>query len=326
MEDKRNIFYQPDLRLEKHYETEGKFEDKGSYIKTTESEVQTIPSLIKEIETLKKALIFVPDPIKKVIDTMLITLHFILILADDEKITEDLTKDKDSIINGNTVGDLIIIEHKKTEFEDDDEEEVPDGFFNKRFRSKKITTERLTLADKINRKYYKGVFSISNSYLDKIKSVLNNYNVNLISSIPIKDLEILEKSYTLSYDQLVEQLGEEKGHLSDFLVKTEKVRHQKERMLHKLFNDEKSLVLIKKCELSRSLLCRYYDKEKTGDFLQDSILMQQIKGEEMRLDQNINQLYRYLNSSIVLTDECLSLYLREGIIKDNLNKEGIEKI
>lgn len=327
MEDKRNIFYQPDLKLEKHYETEGKFTDKGSYINTTQTEVQTIPNLIEEIDMLKKTLIFVPDAISKAINTMLVTLHFILILADDEKITEDLTNDKDSIINGNTVGDLIITEHNKTEFEEDkDNGEVPDGFFNKRFRSKKITTEGLTLADKINRKYYKGVYSISNSYLDKIKSVLSNYNVNLISAIPIKDLGILEKPYTLSYDQLVEQLGVEKGHLSDFLVKTEKVRHQKERMLHKLFNDEKSLVLIKKCELSRSLLCRYYDKAKTGDFLQDSILMQQIKGEEERLDQNINQLYRYLNSSVVLTDECLSLYLKEGIIKDNINKEGIEKI
>lgn len=322
MEDKKNIFYQPKLILDKHYETEGKFKDKGSYTNTIQKEVQTIPNLIKEIEILKKTLVFVPDSITQVLNTMFATLHFILVLAENEKVTEDLNNDKDSIHNGNTSGDIIITEHDDTEFDD----VVPDGFFNKRFRSKKITTEGLTLTDKINRKYYKGIYSISKSYLDKIKELLSSYNADILSTIPIKDMSVLEMPYTLSYNDLVSQLGITNGHLSDFLVKTQKVRHQKERMLHKLFNDEKSLTLIKKCELSKALLCRYYDKGKTGDFLQDSILMQQIKGEEERLDQNINQLYRYLNSSVTLSKECLALYAKEGVIKNNLHKEGIEKL
>ena len=52
--------------------------------------------------------------------------------------------------------------------------------------------------------------------------------------------------------------------------------------------------------------------------------MQQIKTEVVKLDQKIEQLYKYLNTSVILVNECLMLHAHEAIAKQYLQDKVTE--
>lgn len=314
----KDIFYRPKLELDKHYETTGKIEQPKAYINSdVTNEPRTISTLIDEIEHTKKAIVFMPDPIIKITNTMLLTLQFILILAKDDKAEDDIKRGGDKPTNGNNRGKIIVSEHDHTDFDDPT---IPYNLFNNHFKSKKLETEKLTKEDKLNRRYYKAFFSIGDHYLIKIKEMVANYQVGVINDIGLEHIHLLTQNY-ISNTQQIKDINPKKCNISDFIIKSQIIRSEKQRMLEKLFNDRESLTLIKSCELSRSLLKRYYNQERTGIFQNDSTLVQQIQSEEQKLNKLINQFYRYMNSSVVLTTECLHQYLKEGIFKKDLELE-----
>lgn len=307
----KDIFYRPNLQRQQSYYSDGDIEDTQLPSLVSVQPVQkTVTALKRNIEDIKKVLILVPGEMSKPISSVLLSVEFLLTLIDTDKYDEVLSSgDKDYIVS----------ENERPDYKPVTTISVSD-LLSKNYSSKKIDTDQLSKIERVKRDYYKSLCSIANYYMDQLKQSLTEYNVNIINNLGLaeEDLNFLEKNFTSSYNELVKELDKNVGHIADYLNKSRIIKDQKLRMCNKLFNDRQSLTHVKSLELSKELVLRYCQNEKTNDYDFDTILVAQTILEENKLDKKLQEYYKYLNSSVILVDECLKMHVKEGILKKKL--------
>lgn len=309
----KDIFYRPNLEKSQSFHTDGTIDKKQSTSELkTLSVKKTVTALKRDIQEIKKTLILIPGEIKKPINSVLLSVEFLLTLIDTVKYDDIASSgDKDYTI---------------TEQEQDYKPVISvsiSSLLSKSYLSKKIDTDQISKMERAKRNYYKSICSISNHYIDALKNSLTEYNVNVINNIGLteEDLTVLEKNFNLSHDELVGETKRDIGHVADYLNKSSIIKSQKLRLCNKLFNDKLSITHVKSLELSKELLMRYCQKKKTNDYDYDTVLMSQIISEEAKLNKKLQEYYKYLNSSVILVDECLRLHAKEGVLKKKVNNE-----
>lgn len=307
----KDIFYRPNLQKQQSYYSDGDIEDTQlPSLVSTQPVQKTVTALKRNVEDIKKVLILVPGEMSKPISSVLLSVEFLLTLIDTDKYDEVLSSgDKDYIVS----------ENERPNYKPVTAISVSD-LLSKNYSSKKIDTDQLSKIERVKRDYYKSLCSIANYYMDQLKQSLTEYNVNIINNLGLaeEDLNFLEKNFTSSYNELVKELDKNVGHIADYLNKSRIIKDQKLRMCNKLFNDRQSLAHVKSLELSKELVLRYCQNEKTNDYDFDTILVAQTILEENKLDKKLQEYYKYLNSSVILVDECLKLHVKEGILKKKL--------
>lgn len=314
----KDIFYRPNLKKEQSFYTDGRI-DKNLKVDSIKNVTikKTVSSMKNDIQEIKKILVLVPGEIKRPISSVLLSVEFLLTLIDTEKY-DTITSSGDK--------DYIISENEQPDYKPVTSTSVSD-LLSKNYSSKKIDTDQVSKMERVKRNYYKSLCSISNHYIDALKQSLTEYNINIINNIGLSEEEvsILEKNFTTSYDDLTTEVKKDIGHIADYLNKSKVIKSQKLRLYNKLFNDNLSLTHVKSLELSKELLMRYCQKQKTNDYDFDTTLMSQVISEEAKLNKKLQEYYKYLNSSVILVDECLKLHAKEGILKKKINNEK-EKI
>lgn len=325
----KKILYRPNLSLPKRYDTDGYVEpyrDSISYSEETNvTKEELLADIAEEILSLQNVAVQLPDEMQPAINTMLNTLQFIFIQIDPDYIPET-NKDSTNKESAEEDSDIVITE---TDDEDDDEgtnEMAKSLLFSDvvpKVTIKTIPKDKIKL---INKTYCVTLLEITKDYINELKKVTTQYFMDMGMLIMEHDklnIDFLEKKYTYKTTDLK---SKDLQHVSDFIIKSQIVRNQKQRLMDKLINEEESLNKIKACEVSRELSIRYAKEEYRNntvyhDLFSNMSLKESRLSYEQKMDNNLYELYKYMNSSVILLDECLRLYMREAQAKSILIKE-----
>lgn len=332
------VFYRPNYGLDKKYGTDGKVEiDKQRiYIDdTTSSEpITPLEQVANDIVGIQDVIINLPEDIKPGVQVMIDLIKFIFVQIDPDVLPEENTIPSDPFpsnpnnptIDPNEEADLIISQPDKIEPSDDDEY---DYLVNSNVPVAdiiKVEKDDVKLLDK----YYSGSYlNITKDFLNKLKKAINDYYMDMAQVIKNSDdktFDVTKEQYTYKTTDLKDK---DLQHVSDYIIKSQIVRDQKTRMFNKLFCEREALTKVKACECARELYIRYLRENKRTnndyiDILSNMTLEQSKLIYEKKLDENLYELYKYLNSSVIILSECLELYTKEAKSKLLLiNEEGI---
>lgn len=163
---------------------------------------------------------------------------------------------------------------------------------------------------------------------DEIKLLTNRYLTEIARSIGTIDSDTFSRLVYSRYDQNTKDVPEEYKHVSDYLIKQQILKDQKYAFFQKSHRPSKTIKHLKSCEAALVMSERY---EKIGEFnIKDTIdlgrkkLLDYSKEEyEYKSTQNIYNLYKYLNSAVILLNENVLNLIKELQYKAILANEGI---
>lgn len=317
----KRILYRPKLGIHKRYNTDGEIEPIIDYQELTveEKKEEQLVEVANQILAIKDVMSQLPADMMPIINTMINTLEFIFVQIDPEYIPDTTNPGGEPDIDP----DIVITKPEEEEDEIPDEDKWLYSDVVPNIVIKTIPQDKIKL---INKVYCGTLLEITKDYISTLKKTTNQYYIDigmLIGEHKQSGLSFAEKKYTYKSSDLK---NKNLQHVSDFIVKSQIVRNQKQRMMNKLINEEESLNKITACELSRELSLRY-EKEQLkenntyGDLFSNISLKESRLQYEQKMDNNLYELYKYLNSSVILLDECLRLYIREAQAKSILIKE-----
>lgn len=316
----KSINYRPQLGLDKNYVTDGFINNTQRPYSDSQSDetYNRYEDTYDAIENMKLIANKLPDAVKPNVNTAINTIEFIFTQIDPELI-EDPTED-----SNNTTPDVGITTGQNDEDNEDDSEF--DWLFTTKTDNVIIDIKDQNVLQLINKQYCNLLFEISNDYITSFKRATSQYYADLgviMSEMKDTTLAFASSIYKLKTSNLS---NTNLQHVSDYIIRSQIVRDQKQRMHNKLFSSQESLNRIKACEVARELYIRYMTETYRPN-ISLSDLSSNMRLEEARLQYeskmqgNLFELYKYLNSSVILLDECLRLYINEAQAKSILIKE-----
>ncbi len=317
------INYKPSYGIRKRYNTDGVIE---YYYPITNkviepTKVEKLVSIENQIESLKNTVNIFPLPMLPTINTIVNTLEFIFIQIDPNYVIEE---DEEDIDDPDTV--LTWPEEPTESIPDEDTFLYSDVVPNVIVKS--LPLDKIKL---INKTYCGTLLEITKDYLKTLKESTSQYYIDLMNISGETEKHNIHFA-TKKYNQGSSNLNnKDLQHMSDYVIKSQVIRDQKERMMRKLINEDESLCKITACEVARELSLRYEQEvfrnnNEVSDLFNNIILKESRLQYEKKLENNLYELYKYLNSSVILLDECLRLYIREARAKNILIKQGDLKI
>nr|DAV25233.1 MAG TPA: hypothetical protein [Caudoviricetes sp.] len=311
-QEKNNILYRPDLDYDKKYDTEGYQEE---VLETEDYDKEpVIESLKKDIDNIKKVLPLLPGDLIEMAKKPLIVI---------ESVIGDLDVENKPVSNEESV---VIITGKK---EDEDEDIYPDTFFRDDEDPFVIISDRKDKVTIIKETYDYDLASVIADYIDKLNKVMNDYLNSLLTVTKSIDKSQYSK-VVAPYTGSTSNVSKDYKHLSDLIIRSQLTRQMKSRLYNKRFNLDNSIAHIRICKAGVEQKIRYYEASyQNGTTYTDLLSNRHLENSRMMYDkkykQNFFNLYKYLNSSVILLDECFKMHINEAQAKIILMmKEGNE--
>lgn len=320
-----DIFYRPNLGLDKNYLTDGSINfqtEEDQLVNQTESTTTIFEDVMDSLISMRKTISQLPSDLQKNVNTLMSTVEFIFVQIDKDYIV-DKPANGGNLQDSNEDGDMVI------EYPEADDSLNDDVYWGSdEFKPVVIKTLPSDKIREINKVYCQTLLEITNHYIQKMNRATSKYFAELGTLIgDHEDVRFINSKYTYSVDNISDA---DLHHISDFIAKSQIIRKQKQKMHAKLFSERESLIKIKSCEVARELWIRY-EKEKyvnNNDYsdIQSNMLLNESRLQyEAKMKNNLYELYRYLTSSVKILDECLDIYSRESKAKSILiKKEGIK--
>lgn len=316
----KDLLYKPNLTYDKDYYTEGNiYTDSEDISNNDSSSSNNLTSKVEVLEELKNELLsklpLVPESVK------------------------DIIKPSIDLI-GDVVDDLV---NKKDDFEDDkdddieimpvypsdnDSEKVPTEVPDNPFKSE--STNTITLPDttidieeEIEKKYAEDLTDILSDYIKKQNNAIQNYINSLLTYAAYAETTNMNRytSKTIKNKNLT--------HITDYITKSKISIRQQIKLYNKLFTIDETIYHLKSVKVAKEQLKRYKLNEEmedknlltksANDLLTESILIAEKKYEE-----NFYGLYKYLNSSVILFNECMNTFVKQKRSLILLNNEERE--
>ena len=309
--EKLDILYKPDLDYDRRYDSEGYIENVDDIEELEVEEESSSADIVDEINTI---LTLLPDDMKDVVNR---PLSIIETLYDELKGITDKPVIKDEV---------IVSEDIET---NDNKPDMPDDFFRDDDDPFVITVNNKDKLAIIEDTYKYDFACIINDYTNKLKDALTHYINSVLISFKNIDTEMYSKvldTYNLSTDNVSDNYK----HLSDLIIRSQITRQMNMRLYNKLFSIDKTISHIRACKIGVEQKLRYYASEyqtESGfnDFISNRFLENSRKMYDEKYKQNFFNLYKYLNSSVILSNECFKLLINEAQAKIILiEKEGNE--
>lgn len=306
--DKLDILYNPDIDYDRQYDSEGYVEEVED-IESIEEDESEESNIVEDINTI---LTLLPEEMKDIINK---PLAIIETLYDDYKDITDKPITKEEIIVSEGVSN------------NEDKPEIPDDFFRDDDDPFKITVENKDKLSIIKDTYDYDFACVIKDYTNKLKDALNNYINNVL--ITFKNIDVSNYSKVLSaYNLSTDNVSDNYKHLSDLIIRSQITRQMNMRLYNKLFSIDKTIAHIRACKIGVEQKLRYYTSEyQTESGFNNFISNRFLENSRMMYDQkykeNFFNLYKYLNSSVILLNECFKLLINEAQAKIILiEKEG----
>jgi hypothetical protein len=306
----KDLLYQPQIKYDKSYYTEGTFNNNTSNTETPS--INNLPSTIGIdvlIDQIDKNLKWIPDYIKNTYLSPYVALKEEYNRLNNIDTTVDTTQTS-TVVNNTADND--------DDFPSDPFSKGSDIYIDIKdpLANKSVTSED---------KYKTDFLDIYKDYLDKLNSMTQNYMYSLLAALNMTDKNQNLQSYASSDIKNKNLL-----HLSDYLTKSSISLDQNIRLHKKLFDMDSTILHIRGIKLSQALIARYYDitkMEKTNDLAVTSnvLLTESQRIADKKYKENFYALYKYLNSSVILMNESVNSLLKQNTSIITLNKYEVRE-
>lgn len=315
-----DIFYKPSLAPDRDYLSDAKIPDKDVTTNNDKDEPKKddLVDLIDDINKIKNVIDILPDDIIKIIKPTIDTIDKSAnTLKPRPEIIDkgviDLNKD-----NENKPPNIITVNPSS---------KAPNIFGGS--KSKIVIDERPPLSQTIDDTHETNLFDIYRDFVTGLKNVMTDFTQSILLTARhgnFKSYKDLFKDYNL----LPEDIPDNLKHVSDAIYRNKLTREQKSRLFNKLHNIDNTIYHLRAVKVSYELRKRYYDENKTAkdkDYLEmasNNLLTNSRLMYDNKYERSLTDLYKYLNSTVTSTKDCLETFSKESECKATLNKEGID--
>lgn len=167
---------------------------------------------------------------------------------------------------------------------------------------------------------------LSKHYTDKLKDIINNYFCNTFRHSTGQD-EDGNKFISSKLELTSNDITNHSKHLFDSSVKSEDVANLKTDFFANVFNIKESLTHIRSFYLSNDLRTRYTDisYSKGGSMansISDITLTTSNSKYEVQYRKSFENVFRYLESSLKITEDILRIHVQDRSNKSTIIKKG----
>ena len=320
-----DMLYKPNLTYSKNYYTEGNLYDNSSNFDDSSNSITNKPvNKIDRLEELRNEILNkLPMMPEDIVDAFLPPFYII------NGIVQDLQNNKDDLPTLPDKEEPEVIVIPGPDDDSDDESilgEVPDNPFDieKEDGFINIKIEEVPKDIELEVEYISDLTDIIKDYLEKYNAVYDTYINGALSFYSLsnhKDIKNIETKDLTKNTNL--------SHISDFVTKSNISVKQKVRLANKMFDLDETIFHIRATKVANELRKRYYSNEKledkniltkgANDLLKESRIISQKKYEE-----NFYALYKYLNSSVIIFNECIGAVVKQKRALITLNNEERE--
>ena len=320
-----DMLYKPNLTYSKNYYTEGNLYDNSSNFDDSSNSITNKPvNKIDRLEELRNEILNkLPMMPEDIVDAFLPPFYII------NGIVQDLQNNKDNLPTLPDKEEPEVIVIPGPDDDSDDESilgEVPDNPFDieKEDGFINIKIEEVPKDIELEVEYISDLTDIIKDYLEKYNAVYDTYINGALSFYSLsnhKDIKNIETKDLTKNTNL--------SHISDFVTKSNISVKQKVRLANKMFDLDETIFHIRATKVANELRKRYYSNEKledkniltkgANDLLKESRIISQKKYEE-----NFYALYKYLNSSVIIFNECIGAVVKQKRALITLNNEERE--
>lgn len=320
----KDLLYRPDLSYDKSYYTDGNLYDSNidenlnnkEPIDSLHNKLDNIDNLLEEI---KSKLPVIPDNLLDVFLPSFGVVHDVL---------KDIINNPASIptIPIEPEHEIIIKPDTELGIVPDPEGTLPpsDPFGIEEDILINIELEEIPTTSIIERKYIVDLTDILYDYLIKYNNTIDKYIAEIMTSLSVSDYSSLNMIATKDLKD------RNLSHLTDYLTKSKIGLRQQLNLYFKMFDMDETIFHIRSVKVAKEQLKRYKSNKKlkdenlltksANDLLRESILVAEKKYEE-----NFYGLYKYLNSSVILFNECTNTTIKQKQALVLLNNREREK-
>lgn len=186
-----------------------------------------------------------------------------------------------------------------------------------------------TLVQIIQDDYARDQIEIIQDYIQQLQIIMRRYFQTMIASMKecgIDDMDMLDEEFDGEYVTVPEGKGLE--HLRDYVCRAQVARDQMCRLFHKTHSADKTLMHMRSWQAAEKQRERYYgEKYKDSGEYAESHSNALLRESRASYDDNyraaFSSFYKYLNSSVLMTNDILNLTSKMGQGKAMLMKSGV---
>lgn len=191
---------------------------------------------------------------------------------------------------------------------------------------KKVEYTYPDLNDAINREFIYLLSRVIKHYTDRLKDIINNYLYNFMRynlDQNEENINFISNKMELTSNDILNH----SKHLLDSSVKNENVAALRTEFFKNVFSIKDTAVHLRSFMVSHELRKRYtninYSKGKSvANSMSDAVLQKLNAQYELQYRKNFENLFRYLESSLKVTEDILRLYVQDGLNKSTIIKKG----
>nr|DAP54857.1 MAG TPA: hypothetical protein [Caudoviricetes sp.] len=186
-----------------------------------------------------------------------------------------------------------------------------------------------TLVQIIKDGYNKDQIQLEQNYLQQLQLIMQRYFQQMITTMSdcgLSDISQLTEDFDGNYVKIPPGQGLE--HLRDEIVRSQIMRNQKARMFKKTHKVDNTLQHLRSWHAAEQQRERYYGEKykDSGSYVEshsNAILRKVRRDYDKGYSATLYDMYRYLNSSALLTNDILEMTVREAQAKAMLLKAGV---
>jgi hypothetical protein len=321
------ILYRPDLDYKKDYSTTANITQTDTQTvapgTTTEPDAATKINDIKDdADAIKDVVSTLPDDFQKAVKPILETVIVVLDSIDPDKYPVDpIGTIIETTVDPSTVDPNPItnpVDPTKGEMP-----ELPDDIFPNLPDIDTVVVK--TGEDKDP--FVRDLVDVIDDYIANLKQKVNQFIQKIIMSTGTTTISELQKYYNPYTGSAAQMKNKNLKHISDIVVRSQIIRGQKVRLMNKLFDENQTLMHIQSCKVANELKNRYDDEEYVEEsdynsFVRNIALSDSRSSYSKKYKENFYNLYKYLNSSVILFNECLDLLSSEIQAKVIIEKDN----
>ena len=213
--------------------------------------------------------------------------------------------------------------------DDNDVNAVPDLFPHMNNVVLKVEQPK-TLVQLIQDGYAKDQIELEKYYTQKLQTIMQRYfqqMMAIMADCGVNSIDDLTKDFDGDFVQI--PAGKNLEHLRDFIVRSQVQRNQAARMFHKTHSTDKTLMHMRSWHVANEQRKRYYSEEykDSSTFTEshsNSLLRESRASYDNAYNASLYDMYKYLNSSVMITNDILDATLKEAQAKGELLKNGVD--
>ena len=179
-------------------------------------------------------------------------------------------------------------------------------------------------------KYRKDTIDLQKYYLTRLQSALQTYFHQILMVMAESNVPDVD-SLSMKFDGKAVKIppGQNLEHLRDHIMRSQIIREQKSRLFKKTHNVDQTIMHMRTWHAAEKERERYYT-EKYGNsstYLENesnSILQESRSAYDSRYSQSLYDMYKYLNSSVIVVSDILDMSLKEAKAKGALLQAGVD--